>query len=218
MQVTDSRRAMRYVVDPPLPARFGRATVSICDLGPAGLQIEHEEPFTARRGVMQCAVSGLGLSLDLESEILWSRLLPSLLEPGRYRYRSGVRIGEDDRPVVEGAVERLVQSGQARVDAESLERKRRALEARAEVASSQRFLKPVGPAARTDASTTRRILEARAELGRVPEDAKRWEAIGRKRLPATAPQVSGEAIALWEALDHEFEIETIVRVLRAARR
>lgn len=216
MQVIDSRRAMRYLVDPPLPARFGRATVSICDLGPAGLQIEHEEPLTTRRGVMQ--VSGLGVSLDVESEILWSRLLPSLLQPGRYRYRSGIRIGEGDRSTVEGAVERLVESGQARMDEESLERKRRALEARAEAASSERFLKPAGPTGRIDGAVSRRILEARAELGRVPEDAERWEAIGRKRLSATAPRVSGEVVALWEALDHEFEIETIARVLHAAKR
>lgn len=218
MQVIDSRRAMRYLVDPPLPARFGRATVSICDLGPTGLQIEHEEPFTTKRGVMQCAISGLGVSLDVESEILWSRLLPSLLQPGRYRYRSGIRIGESDRSTVEGAVERLVESGQARMDEESLERKRRALEARAEAASSERFLKPAGPTRRVDGAVSRRILEARAELGRVPEDAKRWEAIGRKRLRAPAPRVSGEVIALWEALDHEFEIETIARVLHAAKR
>lgn len=208
MKIFDARRATRWVVDPPLPARLGRTAISICDFGEAGLQIEHDEALTTKRAPLRWTVDGAGVTLELESEVLWTRLLPSVTEPPRYRYRSGIGIGERDARAVRLTLERLVEHGSARLDADSLERKRRVVESRAEARADS--------APELAATTEAKILAVHSGLAREPENLRRWEAIGRKRLPVpSGAGATAEVIAVWEALDHEFEIDTIARILGA---
>lgn len=217
MQIVDSRGSTRYIAEPPLAARFGRADVSICNFGRGGLQIEHDEPLQARRGTVSWSSARPQHSVDIGAEVVWSRLLPSTLEPGRYRYRSGMRLDPSGLGSVDVALQGLVGTGRARPDTQSLERKRQVLERKAAAIESQRFLRPV-TLPPTEAAA-HRILEAHGELEADPALRKQWDALGWASL-AKEPllrQRYPEALAIWEMLDHEFDLETVARILKSSR-
>ncbi|HVR43491.1 MAG TPA: hypothetical protein VMS56_08600 [Thermoanaerobaculia bacterium] len=217
MQIHDSRRSERYIADPPLRARLGREAVTIRDLGEEGVQLEHEIPLTTGRSTLTFASERD--EVEMSGRVIWSRLLPSASDPAQYRYRSGFRVDEPDRGSVSRIVSRLVGSGRARRDSESLERKRHALEERAAAAESERFVRAASGTARTPAAGTRRILDAFHALERDPVMRAHWEALGAASLVRDPQRFERyrEAVAVWEYLDHEFGLDAVARVIRTSR-
>ncbi|MGH9457729.1 MAG: hypothetical protein ACRD2J_08835 [Thermoanaerobaculia bacterium] len=216
MQVPDSRRTARYIPEPPLTCRFGRDEVAICNFGRDGAQIEHDAPLAVSRGAFSLSPGPVGVPLEVAGEVIWSRLLPSVADPAKYRYRSGIRFDPAGRYEAERVFELLVGAGRARPDTESLERKRRALESRAAATQSQMFLRAVSPVSRVPPDTAKRIRDAHERLAADAAERARWDALGNASLirdPERRDRYR-DALAVWEYLDHEIDLEIVARVIR----
>ena len=82
------RTAERYLLAPPLAARFGPASVAICDISEQGARFRHEQPVDpGLKSMLQIAVEGRSTPVSLEATIVWSHADPTW--PGKFM--SGVR-------------------------------------------------------------------------------------------------------------------------------
>lgn len=82
------RTAERFLLAPPLAARFGPATVAICDISEKGARFRHEQPVdTGTKSMLQIAMEGRSAPVSVEATIVWSHADPSW--PGKFM--SGVR-------------------------------------------------------------------------------------------------------------------------------
>lgn len=82
------RTAERFLLAPPLAARFGPTSVAICDISEKGARFRHEQPVdTGMKSMLQIAVEGRTAPVSLEATIVWSHTDPTW--PGKFM--SGVR-------------------------------------------------------------------------------------------------------------------------------
>jgi hypothetical protein len=82
------RTAERFLLAPPLAAKFGGAAVGVCDISSKGARFRHEQPIDmGAKSMLQIAVEGRSLPVSLEATVVWSHTDPSW--PGKYM--SGVR-------------------------------------------------------------------------------------------------------------------------------
>ncbi|HUP65100.1 MAG TPA: hypothetical protein VM557_07455 [Thermoanaerobaculia bacterium] len=220
MLLSDSRRTPRYIPNPPCTARFGRETVTIRNFGKEGFQIEHEGPLAMREATFSWSPPTLEATMDVDAEVVWSRLLPSVEEPGQYRYRSGIRIASAARHSIEWMFDRMIATGRAFPDTESFDRKKEALEKKAELTASQRFLVPVEPHARLAPDDAKAILEASKRLDQNGDERSQWDALGNASLIGDRDRRERykDVVAVWEYLDHKFDLEAIARIVRMSKR
>ena len=220
MQIKESRVHDRFVAVPPLVANMGRSPIAICDLGAEGLQIEHSEPL---RPHDQCTISfedpWKRSTIELEARILWTRLVrdPS----GRYLYRSGVRVGSS--ATLKQALDSLLQKGAARLDDESLERKRRSLEERANDVLGQMFVRAAGASVSERQLTPAQVTSIHHAADRLqanPDEARRWAVLARfavnndpRHVAIRKEDVDDEFLAVWEYLDEAIPISFIRELL-----
>ena len=97
------RTAERYLLQPPLSARFGDAAVSICDISAKGARFTHSHSLEmGHKSVLRLALDGRPAPLQLEAVVVWTQVDP--IVPSRFV--SGVRTyGAPD--VVDGMLEQL---------------------------------------------------------------------------------------------------------------
>lgn len=82
------RTAERFLLAPPLAARFGPASVAICDISEKGARFRHAQPVdTGMKSMLQIAVEGRATPVSLEATVVWSHSDPTW--PGKLM--SGVR-------------------------------------------------------------------------------------------------------------------------------
>lgn len=82
------RTAERFLLAPPLSARFGAAAVAICDISEKGARFRHEHRVeTGTKSMLQIAMEGRATPVSIEATIVWSHSDPSW--PGKLM--SGVR-------------------------------------------------------------------------------------------------------------------------------
>lgn len=81
------RTGERFLLAPPLPASFGPAQVTICDISAKGARFRHDKPLeTGAKAVLRLPVEGRVLPLPLEAVVVWTH---SDTVPGTFV--SGVR-------------------------------------------------------------------------------------------------------------------------------
>jgi PilZ domain-containing protein len=97
------RTAERYLLQPPLSARFGDAAVSICDISAKGARFTHSHSLEmGQKSVLRLALDGRPAPLQLEAVVVWTQVDP--IAPSRFV--SGVRTyGAPD--VVDGMLDHL---------------------------------------------------------------------------------------------------------------
>ncbi|HEV7764766.1 MAG TPA: PilZ domain-containing protein [Thermoanaerobaculia bacterium] len=82
------RTAERFLLAPPLSAKFGGASVAICDISAKGARFRHEKPGEmGAKSILEIAVEGRATPVSLEAIIVWTHSDPTW--PGKYM--SGVR-------------------------------------------------------------------------------------------------------------------------------
>jgi len=199
---------------------MGRSSISICDLGAEGLQIEHSEPL---RPHDHCTISFQDpwkrSTIELEALILWTRLFKD--PSGRYLYRSGVRVGAS--ATLQQALNALLQRGGARLDEQSLERKRRTLEERANEVLGQMFVRPAGVSVSDRQLTPAQvasIYQAADRLDANPDEARRWAVLARfsvtndpRHAAVRDEHVDDEFLSVWEYLDEVIPVSLIRELL-----
>jgi len=97
------RTAERYLLQPPLSARFGDAAVSICDISAKGARFTHSHSLEmGHKSVLRLVLDGRPAPLQLEAVVVWTQVDP--IAPSRFV--SGVRTyGAPD--VVDGMLDHL---------------------------------------------------------------------------------------------------------------
>jgi CheY-like chemotaxis protein len=212
VSVADSRSAPRFVADPPIPGSFGAIGMRIVDLAERGAQIEHDEPLKlAASGRLMIASS---FPLELRARVVWSKLL-SL--PGRPTYRSGLVI-EEKQEVVSRALKVLVRDGKAKMDALSLDRKKRSARER-ELRRAARAGKKTAQPPSLSPDDILLVRQARERLRLNAEEATRW--YNRARYSTASGETNDlderapyrdEVVAVWEYLDRSMILPAVARV------
>lgn len=68
------RTAERFLLAPPLTAKFGSAAVAVCDISAKGARFKHEKPLeTGMKSLLQLSVDGRPAPLTLEAVVVWSQ-------------------------------------------------------------------------------------------------------------------------------------------------
>jgi hypothetical protein len=77
------RTAERFLLAPPLAAKFGSATVAVCDISAKGARFRHDKPLeTGMKSLLQLSVDGRPAPLTLEAVVVWSQ--PDSASAGRF--------------------------------------------------------------------------------------------------------------------------------------
>ena len=100
------RTAERYLLQPPLSARFGDAAVAICDISAKGARFTHSHSLEmGQKSVLRLVLDGRPAPLQLEAVVVWTQVDP--IVPSRFV--TGVRTyGAPD--VVDGLLDDLRKS------------------------------------------------------------------------------------------------------------
>lgn len=79
------RTVERFLLAPPLAARFGTFPIAICDISARGARFRHEQPLeTGRKGQLRIAIDGRPTAVNLEAVVVWT-------QPDGGKFLSGVR-------------------------------------------------------------------------------------------------------------------------------
>jgi Tfp pilus assembly protein PilZ len=222
--VEESRSAKRYIIDPPLQASLGSATLTIIDAGETGVQAEHAVPVklgaTARLLVQ---IPGVSDPLKLEGRVVWSRLSKKPNEHGKYLYRSGIRV-ENAAETIRDAVEKLHARSQAEPDHLSLMKKETIRKEKQEklLHPQMKMTMQKGPQIPTDQLLL--IHQARERLQSQPDEAVKWYNRAKFSLTESGQQIHhrdeetgqqihhrDEVLAVWEYLERTIDINVIAR-------
>lgn len=206
IEVKELRTGERYVLDPPVPASFGAADVTVADIGYGGLQICH--PLPIRIGSTSRLAFHLGnVTVATSARMLWSHLWKVPNSNGKTTYRSGLHV--DDQEFA-AAVRSLIEQHLIRPDNDSLDRKRKRLLEKERERSDKHLVKAL-PTEQTLASEQLLLIQhARERLRSNPLEAARL--YQQARTADAANGVREEVVVVWEYLERTIPLPTITRV------
>ena len=97
------RTAERYLLQPPLPAHFDGAAVSVCDISAKGARFTHGHSLQmGQKSLLRLPLEGRTAPLQLEAVVVWTQIDP--ISPSRFV--SGVRTYGTPE-VMQGVLEQL---------------------------------------------------------------------------------------------------------------
>lgn len=204
----ETRRKKRFAFESPLPATFSSLPVELIDISVAGAQIRHNDAFPlGKEAPLTVVVPATNATLSIRARVRWSRLTGRGTN-GLSVYRSGLALTEERADVAADLVDQLVQTKRAAFDGESLEKKREALERKAE--TRQKLKKDGAHAAATAAEQLDAVRKARVYLQHNPVEMNKW--LNRARYAANRQKeghYSMEVLAVWEFLGRKVELTVV---------
>jgi tetratricopeptide (TPR) repeat protein len=215
--IKDLRSGDRYFVTERLTGSFGAVEATIINMAEQGAQVEHSQPLRLGTKARLWFKRG-DVASSVQAISVWSRLSKTPNEYGKYLYRSGLRIEEGAEDWV-SAMQALADANLLKRDSDSLERKRKRLEQRAEVKSGQPTMKFVPAEPDITAEQELLIQHARKRLGDNFDEAQKWYsrayfALKQGRTPLAA-EIMGypeDVLAVWEYLERSIPLSTIAKV------
>jgi hypothetical protein len=222
--IKDLRIYSRFIVPEPIPGYFGGSELIICDLSMRGMQVEHSEPLKPGSKARVGFRAG-DSTVTFRAIVAWSRLSKTANRYGKFLYRSGLRLEEDD-PEFARAISTLVASGQIRPDDRSLERKRRKLTELSQPKPLSPFMKIIAPQ-RVQIADDQVLLvhQARERLRANPDEAMKWYNQAKYAMASTeaAPLADmnipyrEEVFAVWAYLEKSVDLVTVARAFEIKR-
>src|SRR5207253_2472393 len=217
IDIRELRSGERFVVTDRLTGNFNTAEVAILDVAKKGAQIEHGQPVRlASEGRLSFRWYDLGVSV--RGIVVWSRLSKTPNHLGKYLYRSGLRIEEENRDFV-STMEALANRGIIRHDVHSLERKRQREQEREQQKSGQPTMKFVPTEPDISAEQILLIEHARDRLRTNFDEAQKWYsrayfALREGRTPVSADLMKypEDVLAVWEYLERSVPLSIIAKV------
>ena len=204
--VKDLRSVDRYILKEKLTGSFGSAPVVLIDLGEQGVQIEHTQPLrlatTGRLWFKRGEVS-----VSLHAFVVWSKL------SGK-SYRSGLRIDEPNTHFL-AMMQTLALHGVIVKDDDSLNRKRKNLEAREQEKSVKPTMKVVPTEPDVSPDQVLLIQHARRRLKENFDEAQKWYSRAYFALRNTSSDPTRypeDVLAVWEYLERSVPLAIIQRV------
>jgi len=217
IDVRELRGGERFVVTDRLTGNFNTAEVAILNVAQQGAQIEHGQPVRlASEGRLSFRWEDLGVSV--RGTVVWSRLSKTPNHLGKYLYRSGLRIEEENRDFV-SAMQTLANSGVIRQDVHSLERKRQREQEKTQQKSGQPTMKFVPTEPEISAEQILLIEHARDRLRTNFDEAQKWYSRayfalrdGRTPVSADLMKYPEDVLAVWEYLERSVPLSIIAKV------
>jgi hypothetical protein len=217
MEIKELRSGERFVVTNRLTGNFNTAEVAILDVAKKGAQIEHGQPVRlASEGRLSFRWYDLGVSV--RGTVVWSRLSKTPNHLGKYLYRSGLRIEEENHDFV-SAMRTLADSGVIRQDVGSLERKRQRELEKTRQKSAQPTMKFVPTEPEISADQVLLIEHARDRLRTNFDEAQKWYSRayfslrdGRTPVSADLMKYPEDVLAVWEYLERSVPLSVIAKV------
>jgi len=209
----ESRRARRFIIDPPLRATFGQAELLIIDAGETGIQVEHAAPMKlATTTRLQVFLPGTLEPLKVDGRVAWSRLSKKPNAQGKYLYRSGIRI-EGGSEEIRDAVNKLRDSRRAQPDNFSLQKKEKIHREKSQKLNHPQVKLIMQKAPEIPTDQLLLIQQARERLKSHPDEAVKWYNRAKFSLQATEHMHNREEVlAIWEYLDRTVELSVIAQV------
>ncbi|MEO8215925.1 MAG: hypothetical protein ABI718_02470 [Acidobacteriota bacterium] len=222
-----SRKAYRFRIVNPIPARFNGVPILVCDLADGGLQIEHTDAFVrGSSGLVEYTIPGKTKKIRVHGTLVWTRVADQLSDPPVYR--SGVKV-EGHVDALNSTIDFFLRSGIAKIDRGWREPTAKPGEkpAAEKPSSESTAAAPTSPAAPAGEITEEVILlieEAREQLARSYEESLKWYQRARFSLSEESVQKETQDIhhredvlAVWEFLGRSVEIATIASVFDRRR-
>jgi len=217
--VVESRKESRFDALEMLEAQFGGRAAVVRNLSIRGIGLRHREQIKPGSVVeVKIDAPENETAMQLRCRVAWSRLSRVADERGRPFYESGLAI-LDDSSAAARLMERLIRAHGV-LDLESLEAKRRMLEARAK---KERPARPESSGAIPSAiphithDNARRIHEALEILEGDPESAARWHERAKQSLVSIGLLASAtdaaphhhDVLVIWEYLGKTLDLDTV---------
>ncbi|MEO8218194.1 MAG: PilZ domain-containing protein [Acidobacteriota bacterium] len=217
IQVSETRRATRYVALRPIRGTFGPMTVHVLDLCEGGFQISHSESLKiAGSATLNFDNPKTFETLEFRSKVVWSRLSTEPSPDGKLLYRSGLRI-EAMREDTREALKRLLMQF-ARPDLQSLEKKRKKVFEAAKKKATQPVMK-IQSRSQIAEDQLVQIRKARKILSSNPVEALRW--YNRAKFSLSSHELRTiesmrlhyreDVLAVWEYLDRKIPLPMVAR-------
>ena len=217
IDVKELRAAERFLLNEPLVGSFGISPIFVVDIGELGARIEHAQPLRLATTSRLWFKRG-DAAVSTQAIVMWSHLSKTPNDEGKYLYQSGLRL-EDVPEDFASVLLSLVESGVARRDVESLERKRQRLIERELEKTSKVTMKVLRTDADVSPDQMLLIQHARERLRLNPDEAVKWYnrakfaiSTDSAHLPTELIPHRDDVLAIWEYLERSVELSTIVRV------
>jgi hypothetical protein len=215
---SDLRGSERYVVAEKLIGSFGVAEVSVLNIAEQGAQIEHAQPLRlATKGRLWFKRGDVAVSLH--AIVVWSKLSKTPNDQGKYLYRSGLRVEETAPSDFLLAMQRLAEHGVIKRDDDSLNRKKRRHEERAQEKVGKPVMRNVPVESDISPDQVLLIQHARERLRANFDEAQKWYSRAYFALREGKAVISGDptrypedVLAVWEYLERSIPLSTIKRV------
>jgi hypothetical protein len=217
IDIKELRTGQRFVVTDRLTGNFNTAEVAILNVAEQGAQIEHGQPVRlASEGRLSFRWHDVGVSV--RGIVVWSRLSKTPNHLGKYLYRSGLRIEEENHDFV-STMQTLADQGVIRQDIHSLERKRQRELEKAEQKNGQPTMKFVPTEPDVSSEQVLLIEHARDRLRTNFDEAQKWYSRayfalrdGKTPVSADLMKYPEDVLAVWEYLERSVPLSVIAKV------
>lgn len=220
--VAETRVRPRFNTLVILEAQFAGQTAIVRNLSANGLGLRHVEQVRVNAPVsVRIYAPENESATQIRCRVVWSRLSSASGGRGRNLYDTGLFI-LDGSPAVAGLMGRLIHAHGVRDD-ESLEAKRRALEARARERAGglAPFLAPLSTIPHITPDQVLLIHEAKNVLETNPEGAAKWHERAKQSLVREgliAPDAKSsphrrDVLVVWEFLGGGLELDVVSTIL-----
>lgn len=217
MNVVECRTEDRYSVTRRVEGRLAGVDVVVVDMALHGAQLRHSTPIKPRSTVrLAFSAQGCETRISLPARVVWSRLAEKAAPGGERPYCSGVRL-EDPEGTMASMIGQLLNVKAARLDKDSIERKRTVVEKR-ERSKQQPDIKFFGAnVPRVPDDVILLVRQTRRRLQANPAENVRWLNRARYSLDEAGVQIHhrDDVLAVWEYLNRSVGLDIIARVLDA---
>jgi hypothetical protein len=217
--ISEARSRQRFVAIPPLEGRFNRVPILVYNLGEGGVQIEHSLPLKmGTTGSVNIRMHHQPEAVEFRGRVVWSRLSKTPDSTGKYLYRSGVRVDENEE-TARDFLRRLISSS-ARPEVGSLERKRQLLAQRAKgLATRPLVISQTQPGPTVSPDQLLIIRQAWERLQSNPDEATKWyNRVRFTKLEKEAEDLQAhrdDILATWEYLERSIDLHAIATVFNS---
>lgn len=215
-EVAETRQRPRYTMLAMLEAQFAGQPALVRNLSERGIGLRHAAQVKIGASVMvRIEAPENDTALPFRCRVVWSRMSRHADERGRRYYDTGLLL-LDDTPAAGTLMGRLIDT-YGLLDADSLDAKRRALDARARLreGTGPEGASPAAPRITPDQVLL--IREAQEFLASDPERAARWLERAKQslvKLGLVAPDAKStahraETLVIWEYLGRSLDLDVV---------
>lgn len=202
VEVQDSRRKPRFLLDPPLDGSYRGEPVRIYNIGEDGVQIETRERIIKNdSGELRFSLPTSPRVMRMYGRVKWCRTARTSGPAYTWPFRCGIEV-QGVHALTLGTLAQLIELEMAVPDAASLDRKKRLMEQQAPPGKDDLPRAAETPCVDTLSELIDAVRNALAALARQREAIPKLADVARGKVPAADQDAcyGDEILAVWEYL------------------